>query len=79
MADPKRHHRDPDLTLPQEHRRDFLKLLAAGAVSTAVPLQTASAAEKTKTTARIVIAGAGAAGLAAASRLSQLLDGARIF
>lgn len=78
MADPKRHHRDPDLTLPQEHRRDFLKLLAAGAVSTAVPLQTASAAEKTKTTARIVIAGAGAAGLAAASRLSQLLDGARI-
>lgn len=38
----------------------------------------ARAAEKVKTIARIVIVGAGAAGLAAASHLSQRLDGAAI-
>ncbi|MBY4595447.1 NAD(P)/FAD-dependent oxidoreductase [Ottowia caeni] len=38
----------------------------------------ANAATKVKTSARIVIAGAGAAGLTAASRLSEALDGAKI-
>src|SRR5690554_2145751 len=58
-------------------RRRFLSLVAAGAASTALPTQ-ALAKDKLKTSARIVIAGAGAAGLAAASRLSASLDGARI-
>lgn len=59
-------------------RRRFLALLAAGAAATALPAQARSAKAPLKTSARIVIAGAGAAGLAAASRLSAELDGARI-
>ncbi|MFS8037024.1 NAD(P)/FAD-dependent oxidoreductase [Xanthobacter sp. AM11] len=47
--------------------------LAAGALATP-----ARADERLKTKARIVIAGAGAAGLATASRLAQRLDGADI-
>ncbi len=58
-------------------RRRFLALAAAGAAGAALPAQ-AKSADKLKTSARIVIAGAGAAGLAAASRLSAGLDGARI-
>jgi sulfide:quinone oxidoreductase len=57
-------------------RRGALRLaLAAAAVGWARP---GEAAAKVATKARIVIAGAGAAGLAAASRLSQRLDGAQI-
>jgi len=58
-------------------RRRFLALAAAGALGTALPAQAKQAA-KQKTSARIVIAGAGAAGLATASRLAAALDGASI-
>ncbi len=60
-------------------RRSFLKLGAAVGASATVPL-TLNAAEtiKVKTKAHIVIAGAGAAGLAMANRLSNQLDGAKI-
>ena len=60
------------------NRRGFLALGAAGAGSWLLQPGQAQAAEKIKTSARIVIAGAGAAGLAAANRLSQQLQGARI-
>lgn len=63
------------------NRRNLLKLSGLGAAALTLPAAGASparAAEKVKTKARIVIAGAGAAGLAAASRLSQLVDGASI-
>ncbi len=59
-------------------RRAFLLLGAATAAGTLLKPGTVRAAGKVKTSARIVIAGAGAAGLAAASRLSEALDGARI-
>lgn len=58
-------------------RRGFMLTGAAGTAAVVVP-QRARAAEKVKTSARIVIAGAGAAGLAAASHLAKLLDGAKI-
>lgn len=62
------------------NRRRFLQLGAAGAVAMATT-GTASAATdaaKISTKAHIVIAGAGAAGLASAQRLLQKLDGARV-
>ena len=57
-------------------RRQFLGLTVAAtaAAVTAVPAR----AEKVRTNARIVILGAGAAGTAAANRLADQLDGARI-
>ncbi len=71
--------RDTLLARPLSRRRAFLMLGAAGAAGAALTPGIAGAAtNKVKTTARIVIAGAGAAGLAAASRLSQALDGAKI-
>ena len=60
------------------NRRKFLMLGAAGAGSLLLQPGDARAAEKVKTSARIVIAGAGAAGLAAASHLARTLDGAKI-
>lgn len=60
------------------NRRSFLMLGAAGASSMLLRSPTARAADKIATTARIVVAGAGAAGLTAASRLASRLDGARI-
>lgn len=58
-------------------RREFLKLALAAAA--AAPFAVPGAAKgAVKTNARIVIAGAGAAGLAMANRLSQMLDGAGI-
>ncbi|MCL2020541.1 MAG: NAD(P)/FAD-dependent oxidoreductase [Betaproteobacteria bacterium] len=65
---------------PNLRRRDFLLSVgAAGAAGilglSAEPLY---AAEKTASKARIVIVGAGAAGLSTASRLLQRLDGAEI-
>lgn len=63
---------------PMEHnRRDWLKLLAAGAIG-ASAAHSAQAAPQVRTAARIVIAGAGAAGLTAASRLAAQLSGAKV-
>lgn len=59
-------------------RRGFLTLGAAGAGTLLLQPRSARAAEKTRTSARIVIAGAGAAGLAAASHLARQLEGAKI-
>ncbi|MFN3985843.1 MAG: NAD(P)/FAD-dependent oxidoreductase [Rhodocyclaceae bacterium] len=59
-------------------RRSFLMLGAAGAAAAVLSPTPARAAARVKTTARIAIAGAGAAGLTAASHLAQRLDGARI-
>src|SRR5690606_37308931 len=59
-------------------RRRFLSLAAAGAVGATLPAVSAAAPAPVKTSARIVIAGAGAAGLATASRLAARLDGAKI-
>ena len=53
-------------------------LLGAGALGLALAAPTQSRAEPVKTRARIVIAGGGAAGLTAASRLARKLDGADI-
>ncbi|SDH56747.1 NAD(P)/FAD-dependent oxidoreductase [Roseospirillum parvum] len=63
---------------PGLSRRDLFKLGAAGAALSAVPLSSAQAARKVPTKARIVIAGAGAAGLSMASTLAQRLEGATI-
>lgn len=62
------------------NRRRFLQFSTLAAGSSAISLKSPSvqAASKTKTSARIVIAGAGAAGLSAANLLSQRLDGAKI-
>lgn len=59
-------------------RRNFLRLGAAGTGALLLPATAARAADKLASKARIVIAGAGAAGLAAASRLAEQLDGASI-
>lgn len=62
---------------PHIDRRKLLMLGAAGLIPS-FPAFAASAEPKVRTAARIVIAGAGAAGLAAANRLAQRLDGATI-
>lgn len=62
-------------------RRDFLKFgAAAGAGALLLPAGAAKASSEpvVESKARIVIAGAGAAGLAAASHLAQRLSGAKI-
>lgn len=59
-------------------RRSFLRLGAPGAGGLLLTPATARAAARLKSPARIVIAGAGAAGLAAASHLAARLDGASI-
>ena len=59
-------------------RRRFLTLAAVGAAGAALPAHAQHGKGPIKTSARIVIAGAGAAGLASASRLAASLDGARI-
>ena len=58
------------------NRRQFLGLTVAGtaAAVTSVPAR----AEKVRSSARVVILGAGAAGTAAANRLAEQLDGAKI-
>ncbi len=63
---------------PIDRRRTLLKLGFAGTAGAALGPGRAAAAEKTRTAARIVIAGAGAAGLATASRLAASLEGAKI-
>lgn len=63
--------------LMRPSRRDMLKLAAgSGLLATAAAASSARAQVKTK--AHIVIAGAGAAGLAAANRLASRLDGVKI-
>ena len=59
-------------------RRQFLQLGAAGLVTTTALPQAIAAPSKVKSSAKIVIAGAGAAGLSLASRLAQQLDGVQI-
>ncbi|MCG5535265.1 NAD(P)/FAD-dependent oxidoreductase [Ectothiorhodospira mobilis] len=62
-------------------RRNFLRLSGGGALmagATASGLLVSRPARAVPTSAHIVIVGAGAAGLASASRLSRELDGARI-
>lgn len=66
------------LSSPVDRRRAALMLGAAGVAGLALRPDPARAAEKIRTEARIVIAGAGAAGLAAASRLAGALEGAKI-
>jgi sulfide:quinone oxidoreductase len=70
-------HRVPQAGLD---RRSFLGLGAAGVFGSGLLAlsQPVQAAEKVPTSARIVIAGAGAAGLAAASHLAARLEGAKI-
>jgi len=58
-------------------RRNMLGLVL-GVGAWGAPFAASAAAPKLATKARIVIAGAGAAGLAAAARLVQRLDGAEI-
>ncbi|HTN31614.1 MAG TPA: FAD-dependent oxidoreductase [Pseudomonas sp.] len=58
-------------------RRSFMQLTAAGAGALLLKPEVAQAA-KQHSAARIVIAGAGAAGLAVASRLAERLEGATI-
>lgn len=64
--------------LAQLDRRGFLRLGLAGGAALMLPAGAAQAARKVQSKARIVIAGAGAAGLAMASRLTQVLEGATI-
>src|SRR5690606_1013720 len=63
---------------PDERRRQLLAWAAAGAAGIALPAPAYARKEKLRTSARIVIAGAGAAGLATASRLAAALEGATI-
>lgn len=62
----------------QLDRRSFLMLGAAGAGAMLLSPGSANAAQKVKSSARIIVAGAGAAGLATASYLAAKLDGAKI-
>ena len=73
-----RKHPPPPELLAGLDRRRFLGLGAAGAGALLLPATAVQAAAKIDTKARIVIAGAGAAGLAAASRLAGMLNGAKI-
>lgn len=59
-------------------RRDFLRLAAAASVAAGGSSVSRESRAAVKTKARIVIAGGGAAGLTAASKLSGWLDGAKI-
>lgn len=70
----------PDLAREVQHqRRRFLSQLAGlGTLPLAASLAKPARANGVTTKARIVIAGAGAAGLTAASRLAATLDGATI-
>lgn len=70
----------PDEGLLREplSRRTFMQLSALGAGALLLKPGAAQAAPKLRSAARIVIAGAGAAGLATASRLAARLEGATI-
>jgi len=66
------------LAIPALDRRRFLLLGAAGAAGALWHAQPAHSASRVQSKARIVIAGAGAAGLTAAARIAARLDGAAI-
>ena len=66
-----------DLDKLAASRRAFMGLVAAGGAAAALGTTGAQAA-KTRTSARILILGAGAGGAAMANRLSQRLEGAQI-
>lgn len=66
----------PGPALAPLNRRDLVRLAVAAGV--AAPVAGAARAQPLRTPARVVIAGAGAAGLTMASKLSRLLEGARI-
>lgn len=68
----------PTPSTPSADRRRFLAALTSTAAWAAVPAQAQATDPATRTAARIVIAGAGAAGLTAASRLATRLKGAKI-
>ncbi len=69
----------PNSTYMKFDRRRFLKLGAAGTALAVAPVVSGGEAAATvRTNARIVIAGAGAAGLSMAAQLSERLDGATI-
>ncbi len=59
-------------------RRRFLTLGAAGLASAALPAACAPRSDRVRSRAHIVIAGAGAAGLTAASYLARRVEGAQI-
>lgn len=63
---------------PDAQRRRLVQLGAVAAAGMALGPAPARGADKVRTSARIVIAGAGAAGLTVAARLSATLEGARI-
>lgn len=67
-------------TLPPEsfNRRSFMQLTAALGAGVLLSSGQAQAAPRLRSAARIVIAGAGAAGLATAARLRERLEGATI-
>ncbi len=67
----------PDLDKMAASRRMFMGLLAGGSAALATGARTAQAA-KVRSSARILILGAGAGGAAMANRLSQRLEGASI-
>lgn len=66
------------MTTNKIDRRAFLKLSAAAAALSGVTLGSGAHAAPVSTNARIVVAGAGAAGVAMASQLRRRLDGASI-
>lgn len=68
----------PPSTLPLAARRRFLSTLGAATLAGALAPAGTAQASTVKTSARIVIAGGGAAGLTAASRLAASLQGATI-
>ncbi|MCL2644023.1 MAG: NAD(P)/FAD-dependent oxidoreductase, partial [Betaproteobacteria bacterium] len=70
--------RDNAFHLPSNRRRAFLIAATAGTLGASLNIRSAVAADKTRTQAHIVIAGAGAAGLSAAAQLVKTLDGAKI-
>ncbi|MDA0190640.1 MAG: FAD/NAD(P)-binding oxidoreductase [Proteobacteria bacterium] len=71
--------RERHQAFPQLSRRGFFALGAAAGLGALVASPAAATqSARVKSSARIVIAGAGAAGLAAASRLMQRLDGAKV-
>lgn len=62
----------------RQRRRFLAQLAGVGSLPLTTPLATPARAEGVTTKARIVIAGGGAAGLSAASRLAAALEGAAI-
>jgi sulfide:quinone oxidoreductase len=69
---------ETDAAGPRMDRRTVLQLALGGAVAAGGLAYADPSRAAVRTGARIVVAGAGAAGLAMASRLSRMLDGARI-